>query len=73
MFETGKLDLNDIGRRMHEDEFGAEDMAQIAQMLGYSLSGFLDLSYPSERVREDVNRVMWEQIEKHFPEHGSRS
>lgn len=41
LFETRKLDLNAIASM----PFPVEDREQIAQMLGYSHSGFGDLSY----------------------------
>lgn len=45
LFRTGKLDLNEIGIMVQGGMFPAEDEVQIAQLLGYSVSGFGDLSY----------------------------
>ena len=39
-------DLNRIAR----EEFANEDRAQLAQLIGYSLSGFGDLSYVSDEL-----------------------
>lgn len=47
LFDTGKLDLNELGRITF---FGDEDRVQLAQLLGYSLCGFGDLSYVSDEV-----------------------
>jgi hypothetical protein len=47
------LDLNDIAARDYRDE----DRVQLAQLIGYSVAGFGDLSYVSnaawERATED--------------------
>ena len=44
LFDTGKLDLNAIARL----DFPTEDRIQLAQLLGYSVSGFSDLSYATD-------------------------
>jgi hypothetical protein len=41
LFDTGALDLNALAKM----PFSIEDRAQIAQLLGYSISGYMDLSY----------------------------
>lgn len=46
LFETGALDLNEIATM----PFSAEDRMQVAQLLGYSVSGFGDLSYADHEV-----------------------
>jgi len=47
LFDAGLLDLNKIATM----GFSAEDQCQIAQQLGYSVSGFGDLDYvPAEMV-----------------------
>lgn len=49
LFESGKLDLNAIACM----DFPKEDRIQLAQLLGYSVSGFGDLSYvPLKLARE---------------------
>ncbi|BAG41512.1 hypothetical protein [Ralstonia phage phiRSL1] len=48
LFESGKLDLNELARM----EFSAEDRMQIAQLLGYSLVGYSDLSYATDESVE---------------------
>ena len=45
LFETGKLDLNEIAKM----NFSKDDQMQLAQLLGYSVRGYGDLSY----VRKD--------------------
>jgi hypothetical protein len=57
MLEMGgagkKFDLNDIAIKRHTGEFSTEDMVQLDQLIGYSVSGFGDLSYvPEEEVVE---------------------
>ena len=44
LFEAGKLDLNAIA----SIPFNADDHEQLAQLLGYSLSGFGELSYVTD-------------------------
>ena len=44
LFESGRLNLNDIAIL----PFPAEDHEQLAQLLGYSVSGFEELSYVTE-------------------------
>lgn len=48
LFETGKLDLNLIATMPMK--FSRDDQMQIAQLLGYSVSGFGGLSYASREV-----------------------
>lgn len=46
-----KFDLNDIVMKYHTEEFSLGDLVQLDQLIGYSVSGFGDLSYiPSEEV-----------------------
>lgn len=52
--KTG-FDLNEIARRFCGEEH-REDMIQLAQLIGYSLSGFGDLSY----VDDDTYRAVGE-------------
>lgn len=46
LFETGALDLNKLAVM----DFSDEDRMQVAQLLGYSVSGFGDLSYAHSDV-----------------------
>lgn len=48
LFETQRLDLNEIAVRAARGQFGQEDQMQLAQLLGYPVSGYGDLSYASE-------------------------
>lgn len=41
LLDTGKLNLNDLAYI----EFSNDDRAQFAQLIGYSLAGFGELSY----------------------------
>ena len=47
LFETERIDLNDIAIRAARGQFGEADQMQLAQLLGYSVSGYGDLSYAS--------------------------
>jgi hypothetical protein len=44
LLDTGKLNLNDLARM----EFSDEDRMQLAQLIGYSVSGYGELSYVSD-------------------------
>ena len=46
LLESGKLDLNQIAAM----DFPKADEEQLAQLLGYSVSGFGDLSYASKKA-----------------------
>jgi hypothetical protein len=55
LFDTGRLNLNDLATM----SFPAEDWMQLAQLLGYSVSGYGDLSYVTKKnLKEaDANAV----------------
>ncbi len=55
-----KLDLNDIARM----DFTQEDRCQFAQLIGYSLSGYHELSYVSDEHAQDAS----EAAKRKFPE-----
>jgi hypothetical protein len=46
LLERGKFDMNDLACM----NFSNEDHEQFAQLIGYSLSGFSELSYVSEET-----------------------
>ena len=46
LLDNGGIDLNQIARL----DFTDDDRAQFAQLIGYSVSGFADLSYVSEET-----------------------
>ena len=46
--KTGRLDLNDIAIRAARGQFSVDDQRQLAQLLGYSVSGYHDLSYAED-------------------------
>ncbi len=46
LLANGGIDLNHLARR----DFPQEDREQFAQRIGYSLSGFSDLSYVSDET-----------------------
>jgi hypothetical protein len=52
--DTGKLSLNEIATLA----FDVEDREQLAQLLGYSLSGFAELSYVREETYEKVQDLL---------------
>lgn len=59
LFKTGKLDLNEIAAI----PFPPEDRMQLAQLLGYSVSGYGDLSYvtpenlaEAEELRDELRK-----------------
>ncbi len=60
--KEGAIDLNTISRSSFRKsaDVSFEDEMQLAQLLGYSLSGYLDLSYVTEEHRLLVERVVAE-------------
>lgn len=53
LLDAGPFDMNQIAIK----EFSAEDQEQFAQLIGYSLSGFGDLSYVSDETYETAERM----------------
>jgi len=51
LIESGKLDLSKIAVM----PFDAEDRAQISQLSGYSVGGYMDLSYVTEDMADAVD------------------
>lgn len=48
--DDGKIDLNEIAKEFLNEKYN-QDHQQLAQLLGYSLSEYLDLSYVNEDSR----------------------
>lgn len=48
LFETGKIDLNDIVDRAWRGQFGVEDLRQLAQLRGCSVNDYYELSYAED-------------------------
>ncbi len=48
LLETSTADLNSLALM----PFSKEDRQQLAQLIGYSVGGFCDLSYGSEKVKD---------------------
>lgn len=51
LLNTSKFNLNDIA----EMNFSIEDHEHLAQLIGYSLTGFFDLDYVQEETRNRVD------------------
>ncbi len=62
LFETGRLDLNEVSRMMRDGAFPVEDYVQITQLLGYSISGWGDLSTSPPELVEEADRQAAELI-----------
>lgn len=56
LLDMGPFDMNHLAK-MHR-LFSAADYEQFAQLIGYSLSGFLDLSYVSDETAEEVRAIL---------------
>lgn len=50
LLEAGPFDMNQL-RRM---EFSQDDWEQFAQLVGYSVGGYIDLSYVGEARRQSI-------------------
>jgi hypothetical protein len=53
LIEKGSIDLNKLAC----EHFKAEDREQFAQLLGYSLESFCDLSYASETTKQAASEA----------------
>lgn len=56
----GKFDLNTIARM----DFSDEDHVQLAQLIGYSVSGFGDLSYVPKKVIREADAEVQKLVKK---------
>ena len=67
LLDRGGFDMNDIAAMPFNDE----DREQFAQLIGYSVGGFGDLSYASDEVYKEAQdfvnecEIFKEQYEKH--------
>lgn len=52
LLDAGPFDMNDLAAQ----SFLTEDREQFAQLIGYSVDGFADLSYASQRVIKEADR-----------------
>lgn len=57
LFNTGKLNLNDVSVLVHQGKLPLEDYVQLTQLLGYSTSGWGDLSTSPEELVEYADSV----------------
>ena len=57
LFETGKLDMNLVAVMAGNKVFNKEDQMQLAQLLGYSVSGYGDLSYVSRESLDEADNI----------------
>ena len=53
LLDAGPFDLNQLAMMSFEDE----DHEQLAQLIGYSVSGFGDLSYASDETVEAADKL----------------
>lgn len=63
LVERGALDLNHLALAYHQKKFSQRDYAEFNMMLGYSISGFCDLS--SFDDMEIINPLWKEEKTKH--------
>jgi len=60
-------DMNTISMKVHNGEFSNEDYVQFCQLIGYSVSGYGDLSMiPAEEV-EECDALAYELLKKNAP------
>jgi hypothetical protein len=57
LFETGKLNLNEVSALVRRGTFPEEDYVQLTQLLGYSVSGWGDLSTSPPEMVEEADRI----------------
>ena len=51
LLDAGPFDINDLALK----DFSDEDRAQFAQLIGYSVGGYWELSYVSDAMLEGVD------------------
>lgn len=50
LLDKGGLDMNDLARAAHYEEWSDEEQQHFAQLIGYSVSGYGGLSYVSDKA-----------------------
>ncbi|CAN7373954.1 hypothetical protein LJR231_002240 [Phyllobacterium sp. LjRoot231] len=65
LVDNGSIDLNAIAVM----DFPREDHEQLAQLIGYSVSGFGDLSYASRKAVKEADTIAAEMSEKRKSKH----
>lgn len=55
LLKHGGYDLN----KLLDMEFSQEDWDQFAQLIGYSLEGYNELSYVSTKAKQQANKAKW--------------
>jgi hypothetical protein len=68
LLEKGGLDMNDL----YNVNCSQEDREQFAQLIGYSLSGFSELSYVSDKTYNKASRkakVLQDQLDDYIVGH----
>lgn len=56
LWKSGAFSLNDIGIKAAEGAYTEAEQMQLAQLIGYSVSGFGDLSYADREVVRRADR-----------------
>lgn len=57
LLDNGGIDMNDLAVAATRHRWPREDQEQFAQLIGYSLSGFGDLSYVRDDTYEAASRM----------------
>ncbi len=63
LLDAGPFDMNDLAIRFHGDEH-REDAEQFAQLIGYSLGGFSELSYVSDEAYKAAYKAAFGEKEE---------
>ncbi len=62
LLDAGPFDMNQLAVM----PFDREDYEQFAQLIGYSVSGFGELSYASDEVVAEADEKAWKMVETKF-------
>ncbi len=62
LLDWGPFDMNELGNLFGNREEFREDEEQLAQLIGYSVSGFGDLPYASEDVINEADAQVEEML-----------
>lgn len=62
LLDTHKLNLNDIAVMNAQGMFHEDDYTQLMQLIGYSVSGFGDLSTSPEKTIREADKIAAELV-----------
>lgn len=71
--ESGRITLNDLAVLTAQHGWPAEDHEQLAQLIGYSVSGFGDLSYVRKKTLKKADKRCAKLLKKNKKSAGKKA